>query len=208
MNTQTKHEVQVDIRPTRIESAVVYLPFDEALEALTEQGYEVISLDQNAQLRIQQGKDANISRNGNWTREGVLYVPDKGVFLTRNSPIIQNAKEATQAHREGGDYFLTDEQTEQALQDSVQFSAKDIPTNRFSENGITRYAFGKIAEQYGQFLIEAGIKKMPVLRADLSDKPFARQIWFGVLGVSSELSGNYWGLNSDGMLRGVKTLKL
>ena len=52
METKTKPEVQVDIRPTGMESAVVYAPFDVALDSLTEQGYDVISLPQNSQLRM------------------------------------------------------------------------------------------------------------------------------------------------------------
>ena len=172
-------------------------------EALESQGYEIISLAQNAQLRMQQGAGSPVSRNGNWTREGVLYVPKKGAFLTRNSPIMQNAKEATQAHRKGRDYLLTDEQVEQSLQDSVQLSGNEIPTNRFGENEITNYAFGDQAEAYGKFLREAGIKEMPVYLANVLDEPFARQMWFGGLGGGSGLGGLSGDLYDDLRLRGV-----
>ena len=206
MNTQTKHKVRVDIRITGIESAVVYAPFNEALEALTGEGYDVISLAQNAQLRIQQGKDSYISRNGNWTREGVLYVPQKGIFLTKNSPIMVNAKQATACHRKGKEFYLNDEQAEQALQDSVKLSGESIPTNRFSENEITNYAFGEIAEKYGNFLREAGIKEMPVWFANTQNKPFARQMVFGDLDRSSGLGsyGTGLDLHLGYRLRGVK----
>lgn len=203
---RTKPEIHVDIRPIEIESAVVHAPFDEALETLTENGYDVISLKQNAQLRILQGKDSHISRNGNWTREGFVYIPSKGIYLTKNSPIMENAGEATQAHRNKKHYFLTNEQVKQALSDSVQIpkNVRQIPTNRFGENEITTYAFGDVAEQYGKFLKGAGIEEMPTWLYDLQDKPFATQLWFGVLDYWSFLYVTYRFLDNDYGLRGVK----
>ncbi len=202
----TKPEVQIDIKPAGMESAIVYAPFDDALEALTEKGYELISLPQNAKLRIQQGSSSYISQNSNVTREMFVYVPKKGAFLTRNSLIMENAKEATQDHREGGDYFLTDEQVEQALIDSLKIEGEEIeiPTNEFGKNEITNYTFGEVAEQYGQFLKEFGIKKMPIWLASLKDKPFARQMWFRSLLDGSVLFGDGMDLHDGLRLRGVK----
>lgn len=210
--TKIKPEIQVDIRPTGIESATFYAPFDQALETLTEKGCEVISLPQNAQLRIQQGKDSYVSRIGNYTREGVLYFPNGKPKLVRNSPILLSAREATQAHRERKDFYPTQAQIEQALQDSFDFPQEDteIPTNRFGENELTRYAFEDVAEQYGQFLRESGIETMPILVIDRDlvnkkSQPFARQIWFGELGSGrSALSGNYGRILTYSILRGVK----
>jgi len=204
-------KINVDIKPTGIESAIVYAPFDKAKEALESKGYRIISLEENAKLRMQQGKDHYVSQNGNWTREGVVYAPNKGIFLTKNSPIMANAKEATQSHRKGNEYFLTEEQVEQALQDSVKLSKKSIPTNRFKENEIANFAFGDVAEDYGLFLKDAGIKKMPVYLTNVSDKPFARQLWFrgldlrsGLRGGKSVLFGYDRDLYDDLRLRGVK----
>lgn len=195
-------KIAVDIKSKGIESAVVYAPFDKAKEALENKGYKIISLEENAKLRIQEGRNHYVSENGNWTREGIIYLPDKKIVLTKNSPIIINAKEATKAHRNGNEYFLTDEQVEQALKDSVKLSGKSIPTNRFKENEITSYAFRDVAENYGLFLKEAGIEEMPVYLANISDKPFARQMWFRLLDGRSELYGG--GYLDDGRLRGMK----
>lgn len=195
-------EIQVDIRPTGVESAVVYAPFDKAKEALENKGYRIISLEENAKLRIQQGKNHYVSKNGNWVREGVIYTPDKRIFLTKNSPIMQNPREATNAHSKGNEYFLTEEQVEQALQDSVKLSGESIPTNRFKDNEVTAFSFGDVAGDYGLFLKEAGIKEMPVYLANVSDRPFARQLWFGVLGYWSDLDG-HWVLGDDDGVRGV-----
>src|SRR3989344_6817934 len=107
-STKTKPEVKVDIKPRGIASAVCYAPFDEAKQALEEQRYKIISLQDNAKLRIQEGKNHDVSQHGNWTREGVIYVPipSKGIFLTKNSPIMANAEEATNCHRNGKDFYL------------------------------------------------------------------------------------------------------
>src|SRR5437773_2711463 len=94
--TRNLPKVKEDVKDI---SAYVVAPFDVALEALKEAGYDPISLKQNAELRMQNSPKAYVSRNGNWTREGVLYMPDKRILLTKNSPILENAIIATEAHR-------------------------------------------------------------------------------------------------------------
>ena len=61
---------------------------------------------------------------------------------------MQNPREATEAHRAGNEYFLTDEQVEQALKNSVEFLTNCIATGKL-EDEITSLAFGRIAEDYG-----------------------------------------------------------
>ncbi|MFA5173843.1 MAG: hypothetical protein WC438_01550 [Candidatus Pacearchaeota archaeon] len=191
-----------DIKPRGIASAYVDAPFDKGKTELEANNYHIISLEENANLRMQEGKDAYVSRNGNWTREGVLYVPDKGIFLTKNSPIMTNAKEATNCHRKGKEFYLTNEQIEEALADSIELKAENIPTNRFGENSTAVYAFGDSAKQYGEFLKDTGIKEMPVCLVNLETKPFARQMWFRYLDCKSELCG-YKDLGFDIGVRGV-----
>src|SRR3989344_9529419 len=167
-----------DITLRKIEdSAYIKAPFDEGKNILEKAGYRLISLRENAQLRMQEGKDAFVSRNGNWVREGVIYVPKKGKLLTKNSPIMTNAQEATNCHRSNKEFYLTDAQVEESLADSIELSDKTIPTNRFAENPITVYAFEEFADQYGQFLRNTGIKEMPIWLANQEDKSFARQMW-------------------------------
>ena len=205
--TEEKVKIKVGIKPVEVESTVVYGPFDEAKKALENKGYRIISLEENARLRINQGAVFLVSRNGNWTREGVIYVRNKGFFLTKNSPIMENPVEATQASRKEIDCYLSDERFEKSLEDSVKLSAKKIPTNRFGENEMTIYAFGEIAEKYGQFLNESGIKEMPVWIASLQEKPSVRQIWFNYLGSRSGLLNVNIHLDFYYRLRGVKFSK-
>ena len=62
-----------DIKPRGTDSAYVNdKPFDEAKAELEKAGYHISSLEENASLRIQEGKDAYVSRNGNWVKEDFL----------------------------------------------------------------------------------------------------------------------------------------
>jgi hypothetical protein len=195
-----------DIQPRGIGSAYVNAPFDEGKVELEREGYQIISLEQNARLRMQEGKDSYVSQNGNWVKEGFLYVPKKGKFLTKISPITANAVEATKAHRSGNEFYLTEKQVEESLADSIKLKNIDfsIPTRRFGEDKFTAYIFGSSAQAYGDFLKGAGIQEMPVWMVDnIGDKPFARQAWFFGLDYRLWLLGNYWDLDYDGRVRGV-----
>lgn len=206
-------EKTVDIKSTGIESAILYAPFDRALAELKKNGYKLISLPQNVELRIQQGKDHYVSKNGNWVKEGVLYVPGERNRLIRVSPILESAKKATQAHRTGKEFYPTREQIEQSLTDSVDFPEEtiEIPTNRFDWAALPVYVFGgeKKAKAYGEFLRDAGIKEMPFYPIDKNyvnkqSQPFAKQLWFWSLDGKSGLGGDYKGLDYVLRMRGVK----
>jgi hypothetical protein len=195
-----------DIQPRGIASAYVVTPFDQGKAMLEAENYSIISLEQNARLRMQEGKDAYVSSNGNWVKEGFLYVPKKGKFLTKASPIMDNSVEATQSHRKGNEFYLTDEQVERGLANSVKLKDRDfsIPTNRFGDDKVTNFAFGSSAKDYGNFLREAGIKEMPVVMVDnIGDKSFARQAWFNGLDYVSWLDGYGGSLGSGNWVRGV-----
>ena len=204
-------EKTISIRPG-IESAITYAPFDEALESLTKNGYELISLEENAELRIQQGKDHYVSKSQNWVKEGVLYIPRKRNKLVGVSPILESAKEATQDHRAEEEFYPTEEQIEQSLIDSIDFPEKtiEIPTDEFGSRALTIHAFGgeKKAKAYGEFLDDAGIKEMPIYAVDKDyvdkqGRPFARQLWFRALGNRSMLY-NFWGIYYEDRMRGIK----
>ena len=211
--TQKKPEINVDIRPRLVQSGVVYAPFDIAKETLEENGYRIISLEENAEQRIIQGKDSYISNNGNRVSEGVIYIPKKGNFLVRRSPILSRPKEVTDCHRNNKEFYPSKEEIEQSLNDSVDFpiSYTEISTKKFNKEALTIWAFGngdnRKAQKYGDFLLNAGIKSMPVYPveknyADNQNSPFARQLWFGGLGGRSVLDGGR-GLDDASGLRGV-----
>ncbi len=160
-----------DIKGGKLHSAYAIGTFDIAKEALESNGYKVISLEEQAGLRVQEGANSSISRRGNYTREGFIYVPNKGVFLTKNSPIMENAKDATNRHRNGNEFYLNDKQVEKALADSVLIKETEIPTKRFGDDAISNFAFGKNAKAYGEFLKENGIDSIQVYLANSENKP-------------------------------------
>jgi len=59
-----------------LDSVVITAPFDEAKQQLESQGYRIISLEENARLRMLEGANADVSINGNWVMESI-YVPGK-----------------------------------------------------------------------------------------------------------------------------------
>ena len=211
--------VVIDVRPSLIESGYEEKPFDVAKALLEGAGYDIISLKQFADLRIAQGKGSHAADYGDYTREGFLYVPQRGMFLVRNSPIMTNAKEATECHRSRKEFYLTPEQVDEAMGkdgvDSVRFkSSKAIPFRRFGEDERTVFAFEDSAQKYGDFLEEAHIgtciSEMPIYLAIVENKPFAKQAWLRGLsgGGRSGLGGNDRGIYCVNSVRGWRSFDL
>lgn len=122
---------------------------------------------------------------------------------------MSNAKQATQAHREGRDFYISQEEVEQVLGSSIKipYNVK-ISTKEFEDNEITVFAFGDFAKQYGEFLREAGINEMPIWMADEAgvnkqENSFVRQLFFNRLGGRSSLNGDCRILDCGDRLRGA-----
>lgn len=169
-----------DVSNGKLHSAFVGdkgVSFENGRDALEKEGYRIISLEEQAGLRIQEGSEAAISRYGNWVKEGVIYVPKKGIFLTKESPIMNNSVKKENAPRKDGGFYLTGKQVKSALADSVKITETEIPVSNFINNELTRYAFGKYAKSYGGLLKQNGIESMPITLAAMEDKPFIVQLW-------------------------------
>ncbi len=144
------------------DSAYVVAPFDEGLEILSNAGYSLVSPKDLAELRIREGRYSNVSMKESWTTFGVLYVPNKGKYLTKNSPIMMDPKGTTEAHKNRKDFYPTPEQIERGLADAVEIESGEIPAEIFGEHPVTVYAFGDSAQKYGDFLRRIKILKVPV----------------------------------------------
>ena len=202
-------------------------PFDQALVYLEERGSRIITLADNARLRIQEGPSSNISHSnisqyGNHVREDFIYRPKERSLLVRRSPILDSPVQATEDHRSDQEFYPSKDQIERAIA-SGSYELPDtnfnIPTNRFDQEGLTVFAFGttegkdrtqdeKDAKEYGLFLRENGINEMPVLLVDRKyvnkqDRSFARKLWFRGLGGRSGLSGSGRSLDCNCWVRGV-----
>ncbi len=184
-----KTQIIEDVKKGSLRSAYVEASFYDAKKDLEKSRYEIISLEQMALLRVQEGKGAFISQNGNWTREGFVYVPQKGIFLTKNSPIMESAEKATECHKNKRVFHPTSKQIENALADSCKVTDLSIPSLKLAEEELTAYAFGNQAKAYGEFLKEAGINTFKIYTPNIQEKTFATQAWFGWLVSGSRLDG-------------------
>ncbi len=186
--------ITVDIEAQTITSAYVGAPLDEGKKTLENFGFNIISPQENAFLRMRSGIDSDITKYGNWTSSEFIYVPKKGIFLSKKSNIMLNTKKATHCHGIGEEFYLTNKQVEKSLSDSLEIiPTKPISTKGFGKNKITIYTFRGHAQKYGEFLKEAGIDEIIIWPARLKDKPFARLMWFeGILNKgSSDFHGNF-----------------
>ena len=193
-----------DIETNPIGSAYVKLPFDKAKIELESNGYRIVSLSENARLRLNERINSEVSRNGNFVREGILYLPDKRRFLTKNSPIIDYPEQATSCNRNNSEFYLNDDMVQKSLSDSIEIKLKEIPTNGFDEIDLSVYLFGENAKKYGDYLKNLGIKNLPIWLEETSDKPFARQVWFREIDFWSIIYNQGRNLHKDLRLRGIK----
>lgn len=167
-------------------SDCIYDSFDKGKKQLESRGFEICSLKELAIMRIYLGKKAIISKFPIWSREGFLYIPKKGKFLTKKSPAIDYPEEIVQSQKNEGDFYLTESQIEKALSDSIKLPDGDfsIPAKRLGEDAISDYVFGNSAKDYGLFLNYNRIKAVSFWIADMQDKPFVRQALFSNIGWS------------------------
>ena len=98
--------------------------------------------------------------------------------MAKKSPITTHASQATAAHRNEIDFYLTNDQVEASLVDALEIKKDAIPTKSFGEDELTRYVFGETAQEYGKFLQEQGITEMRIWLADMPiyGQLYAREI--------------------------------
>lgn len=181
-------------------------PFDSALNKIKIMKYKPISLQDEASIRINEGIDSFMCQNNHRVSEAFVYMPDKKVYLSKYSPILEKPKDATDCHRKGIEFYLENGMLEYALRNSVEIKSKDIPTKEFDSYEETKFAFGPIARDYGLFLSENGVSHMPIWLCDCEQgnnaKPFARQAEIRSLKNHSAL--NSMNLNSTAITLGLK----
>ena len=135
-----------------------------------------------------------------------------------------NTEEATEAHRKGKDYYIDEWVAEEVAAEKISVQVPDerqtlIPTNRFADEKITAFVFGRVAKRYGEFLKECGVEELPIWTVEIGypdgklpwwtseaeDRPFARQFWFYGLRDNgrSGLGGNDRCLHCGNSVRAV-----
>lgn len=209
----------LDTITDKLESAVYTSPADKAKIFLNDKAFNIISLEENAELKVSQGPQTHITRRYNIVQENAIYVPKGESFLTRYSPIWDSIEKAVKVHSSEEEFYLTNEQVEKAREDSVKLPkiSETFETKFFEEIELTNWAYGntnnKKARIYGNFLYEIGTKKMPLWiipqeEVDNYEMPFARPVWLGgLLPGKSALGANDRDLHFDLRIRGIKILK-
>jgi hypothetical protein len=208
----------IDVNEKDVKSAYVIAPFDVAKTELESKGYSVITPEQFAKLRIAKGPEHNVSLKGAFTSMGNVMIPQKGRYITPISFVMQNPTKATEAHRQGKEFYISNEDAEKALSLGVKipYNQFEVPFNRLGEDEVTAFIFGKTAKAYGSFLQEAlnESKEETMFLVFSNEKyinsqksPFANQLWFYRLDCYGITRSDIYGHGLDlyyGDVRGVQ----
>ncbi|MBI2629114.1 hypothetical protein HYW74_03455 [Candidatus Pacearchaeota archaeon] len=228
--TQTQYKLvdQVIPRVITLASICYEAPFDAGKELIEIEGFYIPSADENARLRIQEGENAFCSNNGNWVKEGPLYLRRDNTRLLRTGLPYLHPREATEAHKTGEYTSLEKEDIEKGREEGLKVKNSDLdkgglikmPTDSLGSDKYGLWFFGgekgtdaeksKRAQNYGDFLLNSRfeIKDISIKldKQEYTDKigDHASQLWFNRLDNRSELNGSNWFLHFDSGVRGVR----
>jgi len=223
-------EVQVETRFKGLEMLLASdAPFDKLQKALEKGKCEIAATHQVAKARIAAGKDNSVSQLGAYVAENLIYAPDGKIYVTSRdySPILKYASKATEANRNGNEFYVSKKELEEIIKTADEDSGKeaeerrvyilerkevekDMDTSKFEQYEFARFMFKDAAKEYGAFLQKAGISSISTYLVDAKyqkeqKKPFARALWFHDLYGRSGLDGDDWDLDDvSGWARGVR----
>ncbi len=213
-------EIEVYVEePRRYSIARVIAPFNKgkkAVESARGGKFRIPSTCLNQQAREERGYQDDVSRNGNWVREGVYRQKENNV-LTSTGLAYLHPDEAVLAHSNGKEYTLeacTQDEIEKAIAEGLIILPEyldengnlKIPCSDFGSNQYGLFFFGgkgtdkeksDRAKASGAWLINSPEKTTEVVvYLDGEDysrkigKDYANQMWFRGLGYRSELNGD------------------
>jgi len=223
-------EPEIETQFNGLELLMAKAPFDEAkaaIEAPTPDGRKgsIATVQHVAEARISEHHDPRARNLGSAVAENLIYCPDGKIYITSKdySPILKHASEATEAHRQGNEFYISKNELEEIVKvanEDIGKKAEErrvyilkktdgygIPVKDFAKDELVRFLFKDTAEKYAYFLqTESIVKKVYVsLPSPLEkpNKPFAWALWFhGLNGRSALLAGR--NLNCSYGLRGVR----
>ena len=217
----TKVEVEVETRFGDLEMLFAVAPFDQAKTAIESAGGKLATAQQVAQARILAGRGYNESQYSSWVAENFVYFPNGKILVTHaeNSPILKHSAEATEAHRNGIEFHISEEEAASlkrlAKSGEVytlkQTESYEIPIKKFAKNRLARFLFGDVTADYANLIQKAYVDEVPVrLVGSKYQKeqkaPFAQALWLRCVNFRSGLGGD-WGLDYDFYgTRGVRKL--
>ena len=106
------------------EVSYVSAPFNESNKLFKSKGLGWMSARDLAYARRKTDENRKIdemssfSTNGSWIKEGDLYFPSEKnkIVLVRNSAVLRSPVKATEAHRQGKEFFLTEKAANEYLE--------------------------------------------------------------------------------------------
>src|SRR4030042_1013658 len=186
---------------------------DETPRLFKSKNLEYITSKQLAQARIKKGNHSSFFLDGSYVKEGDLVIPENlagktAIIILKNSLVLDNPSAAKKAHEEGHPYFI-DTDVAMEIYEKAKKGDKnyflleeicDVPTSRFSEEGLTRFLFGSKADDYGILLSENDVDwasiKIPYesdvgwIPVESIKKAFANQLYIaGVVAGTDDSDG-------------------
>lgn len=111
----------------KLHTKYLSLPFDEGKAQLEAQGFAIPFAYENGKLRMERGYNDDVSRNGNWVREGPLYLKGDNTRLLRTGLPFLRPEDATNAHRINKEYtYLYPKEVEKARAEGLEVKPKDL----------------------------------------------------------------------------------
>ena len=147
-----------------------------------------------------------IHRLGNFTKEGGLFIPGKGSFLIPESPILEFAEQATNAHRLNKEFYLTNKDyVERLLVNSYKLPKRTlaIPIKNFGSHELTAQIYGELAKPYSEFLecldnCDTIFIEIPSEEEiNMHKQPFVRQLWRGSSYSSMDFGYGYTKIDTN-----------
>ncbi|MEM4366430.1 MAG: hypothetical protein QXN46_02465, partial [Candidatus Woesearchaeota archaeon] len=188
-------------------------PFDKGIRALKQNGLELITSRDLAEVRISSDIGSVANSTWTWVAESFNYFADGRIVVAdkKNNLILKSPKFATNISSKGRYFFLKTEETNNLLEISSKdpieaqksgafmFEAKEetlyIPTKRLHEEPLTLFLFRDVTKEYGSFLNEHGINHLPiyfVLDKSIKSSVFARELLLERIVQESTISGDFY----------------
>mgnify|MGYP001610420532 CR=1 FL=1 len=177
--------------------------------------YQMISLEDMVRLSLD-GTKTSVHANTKigWVKEGIIYLPNGDIFITKNSPILDNLGNAAAYNKVHKEYYLSPEDIKKALSNAIKIKLPkntsclelpDIESCEFGKNEITKFLYGQFATQYGEHLSKVGVKGILFHFYEHPVKqPFARQLYISGVGFLQTINGDFPGLHTAQYTTGVK----
>ena len=173
--------------------------FDQCIAQLQKRGIGLWMPKDLALVRMAAGPDHDISTNGSLVNVSYNYdnSGDADILLAsgKRNPLIPNAEKATRCHRQGDEFFPSDNEWKalrelaetdpyKAIKSGVLLLHRkdvmdEIPTHAYGEIPETIFIFEDQAKPYGGWLAQQRINSssqytVPARQAKKQDNPFSR----------------------------------